>query len=294
MSAPRIAFQDAAVTLWQGDNREVLPTLEAGSVDLIFTSPPYNLGTTTGGGFPGGLRRNDRGEPMGKTNLWRGGQSVTLAEGKWGRSSTSLGPGAYECFDDALPTEVYLAQQRAFLRECWRLLSERGAIFYNHKPRIQAGVVQLPTYFLDGLPLRQVIVWRRPGGMNFNETYYVPSHEWLLLIAKPGFRLKRGKSGAGLTDVWDVLPERDNPHPAPFPIDLPRRALGSIASGVDVVLDPFAGSGTALRAAKDFGIKSVGIELNPTYCEWAARWLAQAVLDVPTETHTALSLELTA
>jgi site-specific DNA-methyltransferase (adenine-specific) len=91
-----------------------------------------------------------------------------------------------------------------------------------------------------------------------------------------------------------VLPERDNPHPAPFPIDLPRRALGSIASGVDVVLDPFAGSGTALRAAKDFGIKSVGIELNPTYCEWAARRLAQAVLDVPTETHTALSLELTA
>lgn len=47
MSAPY--YSDDLVTLYHGDNREVLPTLS--DVDLIVTSPPYNLGVTTGGGF---------------------------------------------------------------------------------------------------------------------------------------------------------------------------------------------------------------------------------------------------
>lgn len=44
-------YQDSAVTIYHGDCSEILGTLPP--VDLVFTSPPYNLGTTTGGGFPG-------------------------------------------------------------------------------------------------------------------------------------------------------------------------------------------------------------------------------------------------
>ena len=47
-------YEDDSVTIYHGDCREILPTLT--DVDLFFTSPPYNLGTSTGGGMAAGLR----------------------------------------------------------------------------------------------------------------------------------------------------------------------------------------------------------------------------------------------
>jgi DNA modification methylase len=76
-------------------------------------------------------------------------------------------------------------------------------------------------------------------------------------------------------DVWSV---RATGHPCPKPLSLMRLML-SKATPVMSVLDPFAGSGTTLRAAKDVDKRAVGIEINPAYCEIAARRLAQDVLD---------------
>lgn len=45
-------FSDFSANLYRGDCLEVMKTLPSGSIDLIFTSPPYNLGNTSGGGFP--------------------------------------------------------------------------------------------------------------------------------------------------------------------------------------------------------------------------------------------------
>lgn len=70
-----------------------------------------------------------------------------------------------------------------------------------------------------------------------------------------------------------------NGHPCPKPIGLWKKILlrGSIKE-TDLILDPFMGSGTTLRAAKDLGRRAIGIEIEERYCEIASRRLAQKVL----------------
>lgn len=227
-------YEDDLVRLYQGDCLDVLPHL-APEVDLVFTSPPYNLGDMTGG-------------------------LANLA-------------GGYNTHRDTMPRDAYEDWQREVLRACWATLTESGAIFYNHKPIIREGTAALPTRLNPGLPLRQIVIWHRKMGVNWAPGHFLPVHEWIMILAKPAWRL-RDKSVSHLSDVWEVRPVmRDEEHPAPFPLALPARAID--AASPRVILDPFAGSGTTLRAAKDAGRKAIGIELDERYCEITAKRLQQ-------------------
>jgi site-specific DNA-methyltransferase (adenine-specific) len=235
------------IDLRLGDCLEVMPTIPSGSVDLVFTSPPYNLGTTSGGGFPSGKRA-----------------------GKWSGGDLSDGYGAH---NDAMPHEEYVAWQKRVLTECWRLLSDEGAIFYNHKPRVQFGELWTPLELNPGLPIRQIIIWQRSGGLNYSPTFYVPTHEWIIVFAKPGFRLK-SKAASGLGDVWTVPQDSKNPHPAPFPFELPRRALQT--TNAKRACDPFMGSGTTGAACEKAGCDFLGIDNDPKWIEYARRRIKAA------------------
>jgi DNA modification methylase len=99
-----------------------------------------------------------------------------------------------------------------------------------------------------------------------------------MLFAKPSFVLS-SRSASNVGDVWRISVEGHTSrpdHPAPFPLALPRTALAALDPGV--VLDPFMGSGTTLRAAKDTGHRAIGIEIDERYCDIAATRLAQEVL----------------
>jgi site-specific DNA-methyltransferase (adenine-specific) len=67
-------------------------------------------------------------------------------------------------------------------------------------------------------------------------------------------------------------------HPTQKPVDLMGWCIRRAGDDVRTVLDPFAGSGTTLRAAKDLGRRAIGIEIEERYCEIAARRMAQEVL----------------
>lgn len=239
-------YETAHGVLYHGDCLEVMPFVREkyGPIDIVFTSPPYNLGTTTGGGFK------------------KGGQVQT---GKWSGGALANG---YTSYSDALPKDEYMNWQKDVLSCCWEAISQSGAIFYNHKPRIQKGILQTPLELNPGLPLRQIIIWKRNGGINFSPTFYLPTHEWILLIAKPDFRL-RDKQASGAKDVWDIPCEVNNPHPAPFPLELPINAIQTTTS--KIILDPFMGSGTTAIAACKLGRRFIGIEREEQYCEMAAR-----------------------
>ena len=249
-------YADESVTLYHGDCLDVLPTLSG--VDLIVTSPPYNL-------------KHMPWEPLGH---WTNGQ----AKGGGGKWSGSDGRGGIEYADhgDDMPWPEYEQWQRDVLTACWGTLSDTGAIFYNHKPRLAGERVWLPLALNPDLPLRQIIIWARAGGINYNPAAYVPTHEWVMVLAKPAFRLK-SKGASGLGDVWRVGQEPSPDHPAPFPIGIPARAIETTAP--QLVLDPFAGSGTTLRAATDAGVRSIGIEKSERYCEVIANRLSQGALD---------------
>jgi site-specific DNA-methyltransferase (adenine-specific) len=80
--------------------------------------------------------------------------------------------------------------------------------------------------------------------------------------------------------VWHLAPaRRDGGHPAPFPVELARRAIRLSTWPGEVVFEPFAGAGTTLLAARQLGRRAIGIERSERYCELAADRLAQMTLD---------------
>ena len=238
--------RDAVVThhsglgvLYEGDCLDVMRDLAAETFKVVLTSPPYNLRNSTGG-------------------FWHGADRSS----RWA-SSRLRTDGGYDHHDDAMPHDDYVAWQRECLTEMMRLLRPDGAIFYNHKWRTQNGLLQDRSDIMDGFPVRQIVIWERPGGVNHNLTFYLPSYEVIYVIAKPEFRLLPGENRYG--SVWRFSPARQNPHPAPFPVALPARVLSSVGSGV--VLDPFMGSGTTAVAAERASREWVGVEKSAVYCK---------------------------
>jgi len=223
-----------------GDVVDVMKKIPDGTVDLIVTSPPYNLKNSTGNGMKDG----------------RGG--------KWANAALQNG---YSHHDDCMPHDKYVKWQRDCLNEMFRIIPDNGAIFYNHKWRVQGGLLQDRQDIVSGFPVRQIIIWRRKGGFNFNAGYFLPTYEVIYLIAKPEFKLVSKANGHG--DVWEFTQEMRNEHPAAFPVNLIDRIVSSTEA--ETVLDPFMGSGTTAISALNFNRNYIGIDLSPEYCEMAKK-----------------------
>lgn len=234
----------------QGNCEEVMSTIQSESVDLVVTSPPYNLRNSTGNGMKDG----------------RGG--------KWANAALIKGYAEAE-YNDNMPHSKYVAWQRQCIAEMIRVLKPNGAIFYNHKWRVQGGILQDRADIMEGFPLRQIIIWKRKGGINFNKGYFLPTYEVIYLIAKKDFVLAEGANAFG--DVWEINQEKNNMHPAPFPIDLVERIIKSTKA--KIILDPFMGSGTTAIAAKKLGRDFIGIELSEQYINYAKERLGKYVLN---------------
>lgn len=239
-------FEAWPITLYHADCMDVLPMPEM--LDIAVTSPPYNMGLIPGG--------NGRG-------MYRPG-----AGNKAGRFRAGY-DGAN---DDAMEQGDYDAWQREVLVATYA--SVTMGVFYNHRPRIEHGLLRVPLSFdFAGIPLRQIITWDRGTGIDVNVRHFCSRAEWIMLFAKPDFRLV-DHSASGMGNVWKMNAERNKRgHPAPFPIELPARCIA--ATGALSVLDPFAGIGTTLQAAREAGIRAVGIEKSEEYCETAALRLSE-------------------
>ena len=226
----------------QGDSLRIMRTMPDECVDIVVTSPPYNLKNSTGNGMKDG----------------RGG--------KWAGAALVNG---YSHYNDNIPHDEYAEWQHNCLKEMFRLVKNDGAVFYNHKWRVQDGKLQDRQDIIRDLPVRQIIIWRRKGGINFNPGYFLPTYEVIYLISKPDFKLAPKANAHG--DVWEFTQEMKNEHPAPFPVSLIDRIISSTQA--KIILDPFMGSGTTAVVAMGLKRNYIGIEISPVYCEMAEKRL---------------------
>jgi DNA modification methylase len=171
-----------------------------------------------------------------------------------------------------------------------------------------------------GLSLHDTMIWDKGcfSGVGSVSVRYGPSSEFMFVLSKgrpktfnpirdrknikagrigkadtvrlpTGEMLRKTHEGKPLEDygirlnVWGVPPEQSSTarvHPAQFPEALARDHIASWSNPGDLVLDPFSGSGTTARAAKDLGRKFIALEVNPTYCGFAESRLSQTALAI--------------
>lgn len=235
------------ITLYHADCRDVLPLLEPGSVSITITSPPYNTLPQTH--KPSGLH----GQRKSGVNKW----IDRAARG----------------YFDSMPENEYQDWLRGILAECVR--GSRGLVWVNHKIRYRDGEAIHPARIFPW-PIYAEVIWDRAGSMALNCKRYAPSTEHLLAFGRPHI-WNDGLNG--LMSVWRLGFDRtENDHPCAFPLELAKRPIESSSAIGDVVLDPFCGSGTTLRAAKDLGRRAIGIEIEERYCEIAVKRLLRPVL----------------
>ena len=252
-------YSDDHVTIYHGDCREVLPTL--GPVDHVITDPPYardiyvRLGmpnTKKGSGTPDRLL----------------GESFTLNNGA---RMSQLAQGAIGCIDEMFE-EVSVQISRLTRR--WSLVF--SDIESCHLWRLN----------LEGAGMRYIRTgaWTKvdPSPQFTGDRPAVGFEPCTITHAQGAMRW----NGGGHAALWHhkIAKGDDRPdHPCPKPLPLMRELVSLFTDPGETILDPFMGSGTTLRAAKDLGRKAIGIEISERWCEVAARRLEQAVLPLSFE-----------
>jgi modification methylase len=249
-------YEHAGVMIYHGDTMEVLSVLDA-NVNLVVTSPPYNQMSSLNG------------KP---TGLWAKSSGGAGFVRRWNEAG----------YPDNIPEEEYQDWQNACFGAIAALCTDDASLFYNHQIRWRKGFCLHPVQWFtpDGWRMRQEIIWNRGGGMMMNARMFVRFDERILWFVR-GDKWKWNQTSVGNGTIWNIprmQQQQGKCHPVEFPIDIPSRCIAAASELGDVVLDPFMGSGTTLRAAKDMGRKAIGIEIEEKWCEVAANRLSQECL----------------
>jgi len=194
------------------------------SIDLIVTSPPYNIGKM---------------------------------------HSNHLRYGSY-CGND-MKEEGYQDWQISVLNDCYRVLSENGSMFYNHKVRIKKGVSIHPMEWLlkTKFYLKQEIVWDMGKGANCDKIRFFPFSERIYWLTKNS-KVKLFNKNC-MSDVWRVVPthkRKEQGHIAVMPEKIVQTIIDSLISKPNVVYDPFGGSGTTMKVCIQNGIDCIISEID--------------------------------
>lgn len=216
------------------------------SVQLVVTSPPYNVGKS------------------------------------------------YDYYDDGITIKNYLDELNRVWYECYRVLCVGGRIAVNVAGTGRKPYTPLHAYITSqllpmGFLMRGEIIWDKGASVGSSTawgSFCMASnpvlrdvHEYIMVFSKCDFKLER-KGRSGITNdeftewtksIWRFPTESAKrvKHPAPFPVELPRRLILLYTNPGDVVLDPFIGSGSTAVAAVNTSRQYIGYDISQAYCDVA-------------------------
>jgi DNA modification methylase len=262
--SPRPYYEHGGITIYHGDNCEVMQSLPPSTVDLVVTSPPYDDLRDYGGhswNFYGVSWNLLRAVTQGGVVVWVVGDATR--DGSETGSSMKQALHFKELGFRIHDTMIYETSKPPMNDRRYQASFEYMFVFSVGSPK-------------SWNPLKEAC---RYAGTSTRSTYREP---------KGTLKQRHGSRVIGETKVKDNIwrfrsgygADEPTGHPAPFPLALARDHILSWSDTSDLVLDPFCGSGTALRAAKDLGRRAIGIEIEERYCEIAARRLEQEVLSL--------------
>ncbi len=238
-----------------GDARD-MREVESGSVQLIVTSPPYNVGKP------------------------------------------------YDGYRDSRELTDYLGFLNEVWQECQRVLCPGGRIAVNVANTYRQPYLPLHAYIVQqfqrlGFLMRGEIIWDKGASAGVSTAWgsfarasnptLRDVHEYILVFSKEAMKLEATSGvGSGIVNqefvdwtrsIWRFETEsrlaagsrtgRRHNHPAPFPVELPRRLILLYTNRGDMVLDPFMGAGSTAVAAAREGRHYLGYDISPEYCAMA-------------------------
>ncbi|MBC8249905.1 MAG: site-specific DNA-methyltransferase [Anaerolineales bacterium] len=225
--------------------------VEENSIDLIVTSPPYNVDIK------------------------------------------------YGSYDDDISYEGYLEFTREWLARCLELAKDDGRFCLNipldkNKGGQQSVCADITTIAKQvGWKYHSTIIWNEQNisrrtawgsWLSASAPYVIAPVEVIVILYKKQWKKMGGSKQSDITreefmewtnGVWSFSGESKKRvgHPAPFPVELPRRCIKLFTFVGDTVLDPFLGSGSTLVACAETNRKGIGVEIDGNYCEMAKQRL---------------------
>src|SRR5712692_5122014 len=259
MNLPAPAFDDPKrhLRIYLGDCFDLLAQIPESSVDLVFADPPYFLSN-------GGI-------------TCHAGKMVSVNKGEWDKSR---GPDANHDFN------------RAWLAAAQRVLKPNGSIWVSGTSHVIHSVGFAMQQL--GFKLLNDISWVKPNPPpNLSCRYFTHSTETIIWAAKDKksrhtfhYKLmKETNRGKQMKSVWEIRPpepweKRFGKHPTQKPVALLERVLLASTNEGDLVLDPFAGSGTTLLTALRLRRQALGCELSTEFLTLSLRRLCSEMVQI--------------
>lgn len=257
-----------------GDNCETLARFPSESVDLVVTSPPYDDLRTYGGhswDFPRLAGELTRALKPGGVIVWNvADKTVNGSE-----TGTSMRQALYFmdiCNLRLHDTMIYQKENPVPLtHNRYEQEWEYCFVFSKGKPKAWNPLTVKPKY--AGKTLRATA-----GKSDLEDGHSMRRRERVRAVVENKVRGNVWKYCIGTNSTTQDKYAFE--HPAIFPEALAKDHVASWSNPGDVVLDPFAGSGTTLKAAKELGRRFIGIEINPEYVEICKNRIAQEILNL--------------
>lgn len=240
-------YDQDGITLFNNDCLNSIDSLPP--IGCVVTSPPYNF-------------------------------NLRIHTGKYTKRSINEKTKYNGYYHDALSMDEYYEWQKKVVQKL--LNKTEGNIFYNIQMITgnKRALLKLLGYFADNV--KDIIIWDKkyaePAMANgvLNSRY-----EYLIVFARDGIKRQFDIANfeRGTVDNIFEIPKNNGgdvtEHNAQFPIELPTKIINLFTNEDDLILDPFAGTGQTLLAARKLRRQAVGIEINPNYCKTIVNRLSQ-------------------